>query len=173
VIIATAISLAVWWLSTTPFDRLPLPRPAVITLVRFLDFPVALAGELLYPIRGMELVFDDHGSWCDFCPTGEMFRQQIRLAVPVYLVLLYLPTLLRSVLRRDSRLFSRILIGLIVYAAFTTAFFLFIGGRVGRTDLRIAAMWLLILSAAAAFAWSKLSARLKIAGVTVVLLLGA
>jgi hypothetical protein len=57
--IAAAISLFVWWLFTTPYDRLPLPRGAISVIVRVLDFPVAVAGELLYPIRGMELVFVD------------------------------------------------------------------------------------------------------------------
>src|SRR5437868_8191000 len=122
-IASTVISLSVWWLFVTPFDRLPLPPSAVSVIVRILDFPVALAGEVL-PIRGMELIFNDHDTWCDFCPIGEMFRQQMRIAIPTYLFLLYLPTLFRWVARRDVRLFKRIIIGLFIYAVFTAAFFL-------------------------------------------------
>ena len=121
----------------------------------------------------MELVFDDHDTWCDFCPIGEMFRQQMRLAIPVYLVLLYIPTLIRSIRRRNAPLFNRIVIGLVVYAVFTTAFFLVIGDRRGRGDLRTAAMWFLILAAAAAITWSQLAPRAKAAAVAVVLLVGA
>jgi len=68
-IVATLISLSIWWLFTTPFDRIPLPRAAVAMIIRVIDFPGALAGEVL-PIRGIELVFDDHDTWCDFCPLG-------------------------------------------------------------------------------------------------------
>jgi hypothetical protein len=171
-IIATGISLIVWWLFTTPFDRLPLPRLAVSFLVRILDFPVALAGELLYPIRGMEVVFEHHDTWCDFCPIGEMFRQQMRIAIPVYLLLLYIPTLLRSVARRDARLFKRIVIGLLIYTVFTGAFFLTVDGD-HRGDDQIAAMWFVILASAAAFAWSDIGPRWRIGSVAAVLLLGA
>jgi len=171
-ITSTVISLTVWWLFTTPFDRLPLPPSVVMVIVRILDFPVALAGEVL-PIRGMELVLDDYDTWCDFCPIGEMFRQQMRIAIPTYLLLLYLPTLLRWVARRDVRLFKRIIIGLFIYAVFTAAFFLVAGNGDRRGDFRIAAMWFLILSAAAAFAWAKIEPRWKFTAVVAVLLAGA
>jgi hypothetical protein len=173
VITATAISLLIWWLSMTPFDRLPLPRSAIFAIVRILDFPVALAGELLYPIRGMELVFSDYDTWCDFCPVGEMFRQQMRLAIPVYLFLLYIPTAGRSIARRDRRLFTRIMIGLLIYTTVTTAYFLMTADGNRRADVRIAAVSFLILAAAAAFAWSPIERRWKIAGVAAVLLAGA
>jgi hypothetical protein len=171
-IIATLISLLVWWLSTTPFDRLPLPRPAILVIVRILDFPVALAGELLYPIRGMELVFRDYDTWCDFCSIGEMFWQQMRIAIPTYLILLDIPILLRAVARRDTRLFKRIVIGLLIYTMFTAAF-LVMGNGDRRGDVRIAVLCLLILSAAAGVAWSNLTERLKGAGISFVLLIGA
>jgi len=172
-LVATVISLLVWWLSTTPFDRLPLPRTVIITTVRLLNFPVALAGELFYPIRGIQLLFEDYSTWCDFCPVGEMFRQQMRIAIPTYLVLLYIPAAMRSIVRRDARLLKRIVIGLLIYTAFTTAYFLVTGGGDRRGDVRIAAMWFLILSATAAFAWSKIEPRWKFAAVVAVLLVGA
>jgi len=102
-LIATALSLLVWWLFITPFDRLPFPPPAVHFIVRLLNFPVALAGELLDPIRGIAVLFDDDGSWCDFCTVGEMFRRQMRIAIPTYLFLLYLPAVMRSIACRRRR----------------------------------------------------------------------
>ena len=171
-IASIVISLTVWWLFTTPFDRIPLPRSVVTVLVRVLDFPVALAGEVL-PIRGMELVFDDHDTWCDFCQPVEMVRLQLRLAIPVYLVLLYVPALLRPPARRRPRLFKRIVIGLSIYAILTTAYFLITPDSDRRGDLRIAAMWLVILAAAAAVAWSNLAERMKAIGISAVLLVGA
>jgi len=43
-ILSTVISLTGWWLLSTPFDRTPLSRPAILAIVRVVDFPVALAG---------------------------------------------------------------------------------------------------------------------------------
>jgi hypothetical protein len=170
---ATVVSLIVWWLFTTPFDRIPLPRSAAIfAIVRILNFPVALAGELLYPIRGLELLFRDYDTWCDFCSTGEMFRQQMRLAVPVYVTLFYIPTVLRSIARRNARLFKRVVIGLLVYATFTAACFLMTSAG-GRGAVRLAAIWFLILAAAAAFAWSPMDRRSKIGALAAVVLVGA
>lgn len=171
-ILSVLISLMVWWLFTTPFDRLPLPRSVVPVIVRVLDFPVALAGEVL-PIRGMELVFDNHDTWCDFCQPGEMFRQQMRLAIPVYLLLLYVPNLILSVAHRKPRLFKRIVIGLSIYSAFTFAYFLITSDADRRGDVRIAVVWLLILAAAAAVAWSNMTERLKALGISTVLFAGA
>src|ERR1700682_595080 len=68
-------------------------------------------------------------------------------------------------------LFKRIVIGLLIYAAFTAAFFLVTGNGDRRGDLRIAAMWFAILSAA--FAWSPLSPRWRTGAVVAVVLVGA
>ncbi|HEX6100462.1 MAG TPA: hypothetical protein VF432_29375 [Thermoanaerobaculia bacterium] len=173
VLIATAISVLVWWLFITPFDRLPLPRSGVLIAVQILNFPVALAGEILHPIRGLQLLFEDYSTWCDFCSAGEAFLQQMRIAIPSYLVLLYIPALLRTIARRDPRSFRRIAVGLLVYAVFTAAYFLVTSDGNRRGDVRVAAMWLLILSAAAALASSKLRPRWKLAAIVALLLAGA
>lgn len=171
---AILISLLIWWLFVTPFDRLPISCAADLFIGRALDFPVALAGELLYPIRGMELVFGDRfGTWCDFCQVEQMFWLQMRLSVPVYLLLLYIPTMLRWIARRDVRLPKRIVIGLLIYATFTAAFFLLTSGVDVSGDVLVAGKWFIILSAAGAFAWSNLSHRWKIVGVVAVILFGA
>jgi hypothetical protein len=149
-IIATALSFIVWWLAVTPFDRLFRPRVITIGIVRILNFPVALAGELLYPIRGIQVVFRDDDTWCDFCSLSEMFRQQVRLAIPVYLFLFYVPAALRSIARKDARLFKRIVVGLLIYTAFATAYFLMTADGNRRGDVRVAAMCFLILAVAVA-----------------------
>jgi hypothetical protein len=102
-----------------------------------------------------------------------MFRQQMRLAIPVYLLLLYLPNLILLAVHRKPRLFQRTIIGLSIYAVVTTVYFLITSDSDRRGDVRIAAMWLLILSAAAAVAWSNTSERMKAVGVSAVLLAGA
>ena len=68
---------------------------------------------------------------------------------------------------------QRIVIGLLLYAFFTAAFFLVAGNVDWRDDARIAAMWFLILAASAEFAWSKIEPRWKFAAVVAVLLAGA
>ena len=102
-VLSVVISLAVVWLFFTPFDRIPLPQSVVVTIIRIVDFPVAFAGNVL-PIRGMEVLSDNHSSWCDFCTLHELYWQQLRLAVPIYLLLLYVPKLITivSVIREKS-----------------------------------------------------------------------
>jgi hypothetical protein len=137
-----------------------------------LDFPVALAGEVL-PIRGLELVFNDYGPWCDFCSPGQRFRLQMRLAIPVYLLLLYVPNLIGWIARRNIKLLRRIAMGVLIYTLSTGAFFWITNDAGRRGHLRIASVCLLILSAAAAVAWSNMAQRLKAAAICSVLLVGA
>jgi hypothetical protein len=120
----------------------------------------------------MELVFNNYDSWCDFCQPEQMFWMQMRIAIPVYLFLPYVPAILRSIARRDARQFHRIVIALMIYALFITAYIFAIGGSDARDDLQLAAKWLLTLLAAAGVAWSNVSGRLKAAAISLVLLLG-
>jgi hypothetical protein len=168
--LATLISTAVWWLVVTPFDRVPLPQAAVFMIVRVLNFPAAVAGELL-PIRGFALVFRDYSTWCDFCTLAEATRQQLRVSIPAWVLLLYIPLFLRPVVRR-ARLWRRIVIGLCLYALFVAVVVRVAGGIDARSDARIAAIWFLILSGAAAFAWSRLPSRWRAAGVLGVIVAG-
>jgi len=171
-IIATLISLSVWWLFTTPFDRIPLPRAVVVMIIRVIDFPVALAGEVL-PIRGIELVFDDHDTWCDFCPLGEVFRQQMRLAIPVYVLLLYVPSVIGSIARRNPRLLKPMVIVTSIYVIAVVTYFVSTSTWDRRSEVRVAAICLVTLAAAAAVAWSNLSARMRTIGIAAVLVAGA
>ena len=97
--IATAISAFVFYLWITPFDRQPFPKSVTMALIRVLDFPVALAGSFL-PIRGIYVLFDSFDNGCDFCTPAQHFWRQMRIAIPTYLFLLYLATLVRYVVRR-------------------------------------------------------------------------
>jgi hypothetical protein len=74
---------------------------------------------------------------------------------------------------RNVRRFRRIAIGLLIYTLSTVAFFWITSDADRRGDLRIASVWLLILSAAAAVAWSNTTERLKAAAICSVLLVGA
>jgi len=168
-VLATGISLEVWFLYVTPLDRVALARDAIAAVVQLLNFPVAVAGEFFYPLRGILLVFDDGGTWCEFCGYGEMMRRQLQLAIPVYLFLMYLPALIRRI-ARDRRLVRRIVIGLAIYACYAAIFFAI---NSGGSDFRVAAKWFLILAAAASIAWSNAGMRWKIGGVIAVILDGA
>jgi len=172
VAVATALALTVLWLAVTPFDRIPLPRDFTGVVVRVLNFPVAVAGEVL-PIRGFAVVFNTYESWCDFCTTGERIRRQLGLAVPVYVLLFYLPNAIALIARRSKRLLLRVIVGLGIYALVTVAYFLMTSDYDRRGDCRIAALWFVILAAAAAVAWSSLSERTRAIGVSVVVVVGA
>ncbi|HJW96076.1 MAG TPA: hypothetical protein VJ901_20880 [Thermoanaerobaculia bacterium] len=164
-VIATAIAAGVWWLIITPFNRQPLPQAQFALIVPALNFPVALAGELFYPERGIALVTDDGGSWCCFCSPAMMTWRQLRIAIPAYLFVLYLPAIIRFI-ARDRRLLLRVITGLLIYAAGIALFSDFLG-------LVRESKWFLILACAATIAWAKLAPELRIAAMILVLLDGA
>lgn len=62
---------------------------------------------------------------------------------------------------------------MLIYVVMAALFFTFTNGGDRRGDIRIAATWLVILSAACVVAWSNLGEKLKAVGVTAVLLVGA
>lgn len=41
----------------------------------------------------MDPFFDRGGEWCDFCSAQQVLWNHVRFAVPVYVVLFYLPNL--------------------------------------------------------------------------------
>jgi hypothetical protein len=57
--------------------------------LRLIDFPVAAVSRFLPP--GGDELFSSHGS-----PTPEYLWHYLRVAVPVYMLLFYLPNLLRG-----------------------------------------------------------------------------
>src|SRR5258706_12729094 len=65
-----------------------------------LTYPIAVIGRLTRPYRGMDVFFDRGGEWCDFCSAQQVLWNHVRFAVPVYVVLFYLPTLALWIVRR-------------------------------------------------------------------------
>lgn len=153
--IATAISVGAWLLMVMPFDRPLLPLGMVTAIFRVIDFPVAVAGLLLYPIRGIEVLFGA-GDWCDFCSPAYFGWLQMRIAIPTYLFLLYLPSLPQP----ERRTWKRLAIALPTFAMLLWME-LVLGGR--ADEPRLIAKWLLVFTAAATVAWSSASPRVKIA----------
>jgi hypothetical protein len=70
-----------------------------------LTYPLALVGRVTQPYRGLDVFFDHGGEWCDFCSAQQVLWYHLLFAVPVYVALFYLPTLVLALMRmRRSRL---------------------------------------------------------------------
>jgi hypothetical protein len=95
-VVATLISALIVWLFTTPFDRVPIPRDLHIAAGRVLNFPVAVAGRLT-SYRGFDVWPESGSSWCCFCSWEYYVWSQMRVSIPTYLLLLYLPAAMRYV----------------------------------------------------------------------------
>lgn len=154
--IATAISLGTWFLAVIHFNPLHLRLEVVTALIRVVDFPVAVAGELLYPIRGFEVAFNDGGQWCDFCSPWRFLWLQMRIAIPTYLFLLYLPSLPRP----SRRTWTRLAIALAIFATLLLMELVLTGDEYSPL---LIGKWLLVFAAAATVAWSQVPPRVKIA----------
>jgi len=169
---ATLFAMVGWYSCVMPPER--AWQAAVQKVLCYaLTYPPAVVSQLTYPLSGMDLFFTRGSTWCDFCSPQDFFWYHLRFAVPVYVALFYVPTFLRFAARRDKRLFKRIMIGLLIYVVTTTIFFAVTSGSDRRGDIRIAALWFVILSGASAFGWSRLDEKLKAFGVAGVILIGA
>jgi len=65
-----------------------------------LDYPIAVVGRLMAPYRGIDVFFDRGGEWCDFCSAQGVLWAHVRFAVPIYVVLFYIPTFVLWIARR-------------------------------------------------------------------------
>jgi hypothetical protein len=170
-VLAIAISWIVWRIDVTPFPQWPVLAPdEIMAIARVVNFPAAVAGEFTYPLRSGALLFDDGWTWCDFCSSGQRLRQHLEVAVPAWLFVLYVPAMIRG-LRRNRRLAFRVVIGLLIYVAFATPYFVIAASP--TREAPYAAKWLLILAAAAAVTWSDAKLEWRAAGVIAVILDGA
>lgn len=99
-LLPTIISAFIVWLWVTPFDRVPVavPRGLYVATAKVLNFPVAVAGGI-GAYRGFDVWPDDHSTGCCFCSRRYVSISQMRVSVPAYLLLLYVPTLVRRALR--------------------------------------------------------------------------
>ncbi|SRR5258706_10480028 len=99
VVYATLFAATAWYACTTPFTSGKEKRVLTWLCYTF-NYPTALIGRLTSPIRGMD-VFNSAGStWCDACTRGEALWYHIRFAVPVYVILFYIPTILKWIVKK-------------------------------------------------------------------------
>ncbi|HJW96075.1 MAG TPA: hypothetical protein VJ901_20875 [Thermoanaerobaculia bacterium] len=168
--IAIGISYGVWWLFVTPLPRMPLTLSQLELVLRVISFPVAVTGEMFYPLHGVVLVLSMGSEWHDFYTFREHFQAHMLLATATYLFVLYVPQMLHR-LRGNRRLVRRIVIGFLTYAGFA-AIFCALSSADAATNLVIVAKGFLILACAATIAWSNASMRWKIGGVLAVMLTG-
>jgi hypothetical protein len=97
---ATLISFVVWFLWTARFDTLPLGRDLQLGIVKVLDFPVAMLSERM-PLTGwlsIDPFTRDQMGHNE--PNEKVLLWHLRTAVPVYVVLFYLPNLVMWIVRR-------------------------------------------------------------------------
>jgi hypothetical protein len=97
---ATLFALLTWHACTSPFGESVIQRRIVTAICYTLDYPTALVGRITAPYRGMDVIFDQGGEWCDFCSAQQRLWNHVRFAVPVYLVLFYVPNIVLWILRR-------------------------------------------------------------------------
>jgi len=65
-------------------------------------------GRITAPYRGLDVFFDHGGEWCDFCSAQQTLWYHLRFAVPIYVVLFYVPALVAwSIRKRRSALKRR------------------------------------------------------------------
>lgn len=99
VVYATLFALLAWHACTWPFDS-RVQRRVATAVCYTLDFPTAIIGHVTSPYRGIDVFFDRGGEWCDFCPAQQVLWNHVRFAVPVYVVLFYVPTLVLWMVRK-------------------------------------------------------------------------
>jgi hypothetical protein len=168
---AAAISAIIAWGFQLRFDEIPLPRNVYIRLLQVLNFPVALAGQLVPSIRGFDILYYD-GQWCDFCSLQYTVGRQLMLAIPVYTALLYLPKVLKPIRRSRDPRFVKTVILTLTCATEIAVYFAIRGAADGASAVRLCALCCLIVAAAAACAWSSLRKPLKVAALAVVIVAG-
>lgn len=88
---AGVLAGATWFIVVFPLD---LPDTGLlIRLTRLANFPVSLVGRLLPPeLRGIDLFVEPF--WLHNMPVQDMLLRHLRVAVPVYVLVLYMPNLL-------------------------------------------------------------------------------
>jgi hypothetical protein len=99
VVYATLFALLAWHACTWPFGNSLVQRRIATAVCYTFDFPIAIVGRVTSPYRGID-VFFDRGEWCETCPWQQELWVHVRFAVPVYVVLFYIPTLVLWVVRR-------------------------------------------------------------------------
>lgn len=68
-----------------------------------LNYPTAVVGLVTRPYRGMDVFFDRGDEWCDFCSMQQVYGYHLRFAIPVYVLLFYVPTFIMWMIRRSRQ----------------------------------------------------------------------
>ena len=103
VVYASLIALVTWHACTWPFGESLIRRRIVTAICLTFNAPTAIVGRITAPYRGMDVIFDRGGEWCDFCQPQEVLWRHVRFAVPVYVVLFYVPSVVMWIIRRRRR----------------------------------------------------------------------
>lgn len=93
-------ALLAWHACTWPFGESVAQRRIVTAICYTFSFPTAVIGRITTPYRGVDIFFERGGEWCDFCSPQQVLWSHVRFAVPVYVALFYLPTLVLRIVRR-------------------------------------------------------------------------
>lgn len=127
---ATAISAIVWLVSAQPLNV--SLKGLTSWTIRILDLPIATASQLLpCDERGLDLwyrVAPGYSS-CPHNPGPEFFGNHMRIGVPAYLALFYLPNLLLAARRRWRRSKATVAAVVVVLALIFAAAPAFSAGR--------------------------------------------
>ena len=98
VVYAMLFALLAWHACTWPFGNSLVQRRVATAVCYTLDFPTAIVGRVTSPYRGID-VFFERGEWCETCSWQQELWVHVRFAVPVYVVLFYLPNLVMCFVR--------------------------------------------------------------------------
>jgi len=100
VVYAALISFIVWFLWTARFNTLPLGRDLQLGIVKVLDFPVAMVSERM-PLTGWRAIDPFTSDQLGHNePDEKLLLWHARLAIPVYVMLFYVPSVVMWIVRR-------------------------------------------------------------------------
>lgn len=103
IVYASLLSLVAWTACTWPYSDSLSQRRIVISICYATNFPTAIVGRVTAPYRGVDVLFDTGGEWCDFCSREREFWYHMCFAVPVYVLLFYALTGVASLFSRWKR----------------------------------------------------------------------
>jgi hypothetical protein len=99
---AMLVSGFVWYLTLVPFTMTPLGRGAHLVFVKVLDFPVAMVSSVLpWQLKGIDPFSSERQP--ERANMWELLHAHVRVAVPVYVTLFYVPNAIAFFLGRRLR----------------------------------------------------------------------
>ena len=99
---AIVIGVAIWYFALVPFSETSIPRPLHEWLLKLLDLPIAAVNAILpWQWKGIDVWSSERQP--EYSNVLKMLRVHLRVAVPVYVLLFYVPNAVRWVMRRGRR----------------------------------------------------------------------